>query len=300
MCFSAIATIGAGLMGMSSANRAADAQTRASDDALAAQQAGAAQATNTLLGGQDRVLQALNHGGIQSRDNIHNGYQIGVNALNTGYQNASGQLNPIAQRGDTAGAAYDYNLGIGSRPEGYTGYENTAYQNYIMGQSRDAIDGSAAARGGLFSGATLRAQQENATGLAGQFYGDYMNRLDGVSQGGIAARGALAGMDVAQGNALANLAGTRGANLSNLNTNLAGDRASVRGNTTAGIANIQSGMGAAGAEAAYGRGNAQAAGAIGAGNALSGGIQNALGAYNYNQYMNAASGSGAGGWGGVV
>lgn len=119
----------------------------------------------------------------------------------------------------------------------YQGFEATPYQNYVLKTARKQMDNSAASRGNLFSGATLKAQQERGNALAGAFYGDYLNRLTGQAGQGQAAAGNMA---------------TAGANY-----------ASGAGNA---LANI---------------GNAQAAGAVGTANALTGGINNAIGLWNY-------------------
>jgi hypothetical protein len=124
----------------------------------------------------------------------------------------------------------------------YQGFEATPYQDYVLKTARRQIDNSAASRGSLFSGATLKAQQDRGNALAGAFYGDYLNRLTGQAGQGQAAAGNMA---------------TAGANY-----------ASGAGNA---LANI---------------GNAQAAGAVGTANALTGGINNAIGLWNYQNMQN--------------
>jgi len=147
---------------------------------------------------------------------------------------------------------------LNSQPT-YQAYNHTAdpgYQ-YMLDQSQNAIQGSAAANGGLFSGATLQALQSNATGLASQDYNqgfarhqqiygnqqnEYQNRLNALFN------------QVNMGQGAAGMQATAGSNY------------------------------AAGAGQAYGAyGDAGAAGAIAQGNALSGGINNALGAAAYYQ-----------------
>jgi hypothetical protein len=71
-----------------------------------------------------------------------------------------------------------------------------------MQQGQDAINRSAAARGGLLSGAAVKAGQTFATGLANQTFGDYVNRLSGVAGAGQAATNATqaAGTNMANQN----------------------------------------------------------------------------------------------------
>jgi hypothetical protein len=67
----------------------------------------------------------------------------------------------------------------------------------------------------VFSGATLKAQQQFGTGLAQQEYGNYLNRLTGQAAQGQAAAGniATAGSNFATGtgNALANMGNAQAA-----------------------------------------------------------------------------------------
>lgn len=83
----------------------------------------------------------------------------------------------------------------------YQGFQATPGYDFRRQSGIDAIDGSAASRGGLFSGATLKAQQTFGDNLASQEYGNYINRLSGMASGGQAAAGnaANAGANYAAG-----------------------------------------------------------------------------------------------------
>lgn len=97
----------------------------------------------------------------------------------------------------------------------YGGFEASPGYKFALDQGQTAIDGSAAARGNVFSGATLKAQQEFGTGLAQQEYGNFLNRLTGQASQGQAAAGniATAGSNYASGagNALANMGNAQAA-----------------------------------------------------------------------------------------
>ena len=114
---------------------------------------------------------------------------------------------PYYQSGLTANNALNYEMGLGAKPQGYGGFQASPGYQFSLDQGVAAIDGSAASQGNLFSGATLKAQQEYGTGLANQAYGNYINRLMGQASTGQAAAGqtASAGANYAQGgtNALA-------------------------------------------------------------------------------------------------
>lgn len=97
----------------------------------------------------------------------------------------------------------------------YGGFEATPYQQYILDESQKAVDGSAASRGNLFSGATIKAQQDRAQTMAGGFYDNFLNRLTQGAASGQNAAGlqASAGQNYATGasNAYANIGNAQAA-----------------------------------------------------------------------------------------
>ena len=128
---------------------------------------------------------------------------------------------------------------------------NPAYQ-FQLKQGQQALDRSSAARGMGYSGAQMKASQEYGQGLASQQYdkeynrasgefGDYFNRLAGLSQGGQQAAGSMA--------------------------QAGGQYASGASNTLGSLGGyLQNNLGQAA--------NARASGYIGKANAINGGIQN--------------------------
>ena len=106
-------------------------------------------------------------------------------------------LSPYRQGGQTAWNALLSEYGLGARPEGYGGYQSSPGYAWQMQQGQQAIDGSAAARGQLFSGATLRSQQQSGQGLAAQDYGNWLAGLGGLAGAG---QNAAAGMATANTN----------------------------------------------------------------------------------------------------
>jgi len=139
-------------------------------------------------------------------------------------QNTGGQLNNpfdsyLASKG-LAGGRFDTN--------------NPAYQ-FQLKQGQQALDRSSAARGMGYSGAQMKASQEYGQGLASQQYdkeynrasgefGDYFNRLAGLSQGGQQAAGSMA----QAGGQYANNASNTFGNLSNAQTGILGQQANAR------------------------------------------------------------------------
>ncbi len=121
---------------------------------------------------------------------------------------------------------------------------------FRLGEGLKAIERSAAARGGLMSGATGKALQRYGQDLASQEYGAAYNRLAGMANIGPQAAGVI----------------------SNLGQNYAGQ---VGQNLTAG--------GQAAAQGYLGAGSARGSSYIGAANALAGGLGQYL---NYTQNQN--------------
>ena len=316
MPIGAILGVGSALIGAGASRSAARSQARSAQQGMDAQLTMAREAQDfqrqgtkrgvaALQGGQTNALRNINIGANQNARLQRRGYDQALNSNRMAYEGQQNYLNPMVARGDRASETYDYNLGIGDRPDDYTGYENTQYQNYIMDQSQNALEGSAAARGGLVSGATIKAAQQNAQGLAGQFYGDYMNRIGGVSDVGTAARNSLANYVGQFGTNQANLQAQRGQALGGIRSGQRASRANVFQNTATGISNAHQGLGTGlsdvslgmgnAAQSGYaGIGNAQSAGTMGMAKAITGGMNNALGAYQYSQY----AGGGGGGFGG--
>lgn len=133
---------------------------------------------------------------------------------------------PFLEAGRGGLGAYQYELGLGERPEGYAGIqESPAFQRQLEMGVR-GIESGAAARGKLFSGATGTALERYRTGLASQEVGGYMNRLAGMAQMGQGAAGmqTAAGQQFATGagGAMANLAGAQAAGAIGMGGALAG------------------------------------------------------------------------------
>lgn len=266
MCFGAIASVGAGLLGASSAGKAADAQQAAAaqqlalegriydenverfapfyDSGLLAQNALAYElglGPRPMIGGTAPEIteftdtpSALNPTSFSRTDR-----QDGRNIYNTpgAYSPAVTKYRVGDQVFNTQEAAQAY---ADANPEGatpYGGYQETDWYNFQLDQGIRGIDQSKASSGNLFSGNTLKAAQTYGQGLASADYSNYLNRLGAMASGGQAA---------------------------------AGNQANAGANYAAGAGNAYANIG-----------NAGAAGAIGTGNALMGGINNAIGLWNY-------------------
>ncbi len=119
------------------------------------------------------------------------------------YNDTSQKFQPYLNAGGTGLQAYMSELGLGNAPKGYGGFEATPGYQFQLDQGLSATNALAGARGGLNSGRTMQALQDYGSGLASQEYGNYMNRLAGLTDMGQASAGNMA----AAGNAYASGAG---------------------------------------------------------------------------------------------
>ncbi len=150
-----------------------------------------------------------------------------------------GDFSPYRAAGTNALAGYEYEMGLGARPENYGGFQASPGYQFQLDQGNESINALAGARGGMNSGRTMQDLAKFNQGIANQEYGTYMSRLGGLVDTGASAA-AMSGQ--------------------------------ASQNAAAGVSN-----------ALAAKGNAQAAGAIGVGNAISGGINNVIGAWQYQK-----------------
>ena len=212
-----------------------------------------------------------------------------------------GDLTPYRTGGVTAQQALDFELGLGNRPmiggtapmvETFTeGVGGNPFLTRGSGVTRYRVNGQ------VFNTLDEANAYANANKTGGTEYGGYtktpgydfrLQQGQDSLQAGAAARGGLN-----SGAAMRDLLKYGQDYGSNEYGNYL-SRLGARADTGMGAAQMSgqaSQQAAAGVSNALGNiGNAQAAGAIGMGNAITGGIQNGLGAWNYQQQMNAANG----------
>lgn len=192
-------------------------------------------------------------------------------------------------------------------PEAFAAGQDPGYA-FRMKEGLKAVDAQAAARGGLISGAALKASQRFGQDMASQEYQNAFNRYQTTRQNTLAPyerlqgvgfnaaqglAGAAGGYGTAAGNALGNYGGVAGGAQSAYGTNLT--------NITGGAGNLinsayrdygsnftgaMTGYGNAQAGLTTGAGNAIAAGTVGQANAINQGISNVSNQYYQNQLLN--------------
>lgn len=245
MCFSAILGLGSAIVGAGSAKSAQKSQERAAADQLALQErvydetverfepysAAGLDYQNALrfelLGGERPTFGAttpqITEEVTRTPEVFYSGGDERGAGVGTTRYNETTSYNVNGQSFDTRDAAQAYADANTTGGQEYQGFELTPNYLFQLDQGQQAIDNSAASSGNLFSGATLKAQQQFGQGIASQGYENYLNRL---------AQGAASGQAAA-------------ANQANAGTNYA-----------AGAGQAYANMGNAGAAGAIGVGNA--------------------------------------------
>jgi hypothetical protein len=135
---------------------------------------------------------------------------------------------------------------------------------FRMSEGMKALERSAAARGGLLSGATLKGIQRYGQDLASTEFTNAFNRYQAERTGTLNPFQALAGTAQSGANTLGQQAGQMGANISNA---LGAYGSAAQGNI-------------------IGAGNAQASGYMGGANAIAGGVGQGINFYQNQQLLN--------------
>jgi len=150
-------------------------------------------------------------------------------------------------------------------------FETAPGYEFRKEEGQKGVENSAAARGGLLSGAALKAIQRYGQDFASNEYGNWFNQSNTdrnfISGQGDAAYNRYNNNNTQRYNRLAGVSGT-------------GQQATNFVNTAGANYANQAGQNITGA------GNAQAAGIVGQANALSGGLSGAYNSYQNNQLMN--------------
>lgn len=176
------------------------------------------------------------------------------------------QANPQARSGDFGSLMRDFSMADFEADPGY---------QFRMDEGMRGVEGGAAARGGLLSGAALKAIQKYGQGLASQEYGNAFNRFE--------------------------------ANKTNNFNRLTGLVQSGQGSAQQ-VGNAAMNFGQQAGNNMIGAGNAAASGIMGTTNALVGGINSGINNWQQNQMLDQMnernkllrliSNPNAGGWGG--
>lgn len=103
------------------------------------------------------------------------------------YAQTRSDLAPYRDSGAAANTQYGNLMGLNgesARNNAFSMYQTDPSYQWQRNQAIDATQGSAAARGGLFSGATLKGISDRTQNIANLDYGNYVNRLAGLASSG--------------------------------------------------------------------------------------------------------------------
>lgn len=131
----------------------------------------------------------------------------GTRRINQARDASLGYFEPSIDRGNSAGGAYAYNLGIGGKPSDYTGLKESEGTKYLMRTGRQEIEGGAAGAGNLNSGATLAALEEKRQGLASLDKDNQMSQLMALAGLGQSAANSASGIRTSSANSVNALRG---------------------------------------------------------------------------------------------
>jgi hypothetical protein len=209
-----LAILGAGALGAGAsiwgANRAADAQTNAANQAAAVQAKGQADA-------------------LAFQKDVYGNQLSNYNDYKNSFGETKNSLTPFVNNG--INASNTLAGGLGGDLSAF--YNSPDYQFALKGGS-EALDNSAAAKGSAISGNQLRAQTEYGQGLATQNLQSYFQRLSGMAGQGIQAGGMLGQFAAGLGQTGSNIGnGIVGANAA---ANITGSNNIAQSNMAAGTA----------------------------------------------------------------
>lgn len=305
----AVAGIGASILNSKSASKAADAQVNASRDATIFQEQMAREAIKSQ---RDTLTAQLENANDSSAAAIREQ----INALDARLAIAEetrdkqlGVYQPYQQAGLAGQNQLMNYLGIGGgggpsygkfataefTPQQFAANQDPGY-GFRMSEGLKALDSQAAARGGLISGAALKASQRYGQDLASQEYQNAFNRYQTTRANTLAPYQQLQGVGLESGKGMVGALGGYGAsagdaqssygnNVSNLQTGRGQMINSALGNYGNQVTGALTGYGNSAASNMLAAGNAQSAGIIGQSNAINQGISGVSNMYYQNQML---------------
>jgi hypothetical protein len=166
-------------------------------------------------------------GGIMQSQAIKSGQKAANQAIQQGVQTATNQLSPWTTAGQPALSQESDLLGLNGQPAAdaaMSTFQSSPGYQYQVSQGLRGVDAGAASQGILRSGATIKAEETLGSNLANQDFGNYWNRLQQLSSGGLSAAGGIAG--AATGGA---------ANIAQTDTSAANAQSSIYGNVASSL-----------------------------------------------------------------
>jgi hypothetical protein len=253
-------------------------------------------AEGTINSGYDKAGNYMTGAYNTGRSDIAVGRDSALGAVGSGYAGAEASQQPYATAGAEGMASLRDMVGRGGfkfNPGDLT--QEPGYQ-FELQQGQNAIQSNAASRGGLLSGATLKALQKYGIDLASTKYGEAYNRAKSIYDTNFQGAYNLAGMGQSAANNISNIRSNRGTATGNIYTGAGQNLADIAGSYGSNMGNLETSRATNLTDLAIQRGNINAGEYQGYGNAAIGQGQHLqeIGA------MQMGEGSGGGGSGGGV
>lgn len=152
---------------------------------------------------------ALKKGYADSTKMLQQGYDTGRSDIQGYGDKAQGYLDPYLQGGGKANALLGNYLGVNgvdAQREAMANFQQDPGYQAQFNSGINALDRSATARGGLYSGAAMKGVNEFGQQFQRQAFNDRINALGGYAGQGQQAAGAAAGLASNTGSQLGNMA----------------------------------------------------------------------------------------------
>jgi hypothetical protein len=169
----------------------------------------------------DSVLSFV--GGQKQANTVKDARADAINEMRQARDTARTDLSPWRTTGQNAllnvGNLSGAN-GADAAQQAMGGFQTSPGYQFQLQEGLNSIDAGAAARGMLASGQTQKAEMQYAQGLASQDFGNYYNRLLGISTQGLQAAGTQANASMNAGNNIAETQTSAGTALANIYGNM--------------------------------------------------------------------------------
>jgi hypothetical protein len=182
----------------------------------------------SAIGGAVSGISSLIGSGAQSSA-ISNASSNAIAAEESMYNQTRSDLSPYNTTGQTAETQQANLLGLNGQTAADTAmstYQTSPGYQWQMSEGLKGVDAGAAASGMLRSGATLKAEDTYAAGLANSDFSNYYSRLSGLTTTGESAASQQASSNTSTGSQLASTY-----------TGAGNAQSSIYGNTASGVSN---------------------------------------------------------------
>lgn len=216
--------------------------------------------------GFDTAVSEINRSSGESIGALQDAFNTSDNLIAAGGAQAISRFAPFFAEGQRSLGQQSALLGLRGQEAAdaaFKQFQESPGQQFLREEGERAIRRNAAATGQLQGGAVLRELTRFGTGLAQQDFGNYFNRLSGLTGLGFDAAGNIAGIDQNTAGNRANLSSELGANIANILGGQGQTLANLATQRGTSLANLELGEASAIAPILQNIGQAKSAGILG-------------------------------------